>query len=814
MNVKAKLIESLRKRKSDKIIKPDQLMINVIDVKPYKENAVEIKTTHYKGYAVAISITGCDIMNFQENDMSNAFESFSNATMAIRTYSHKYIFSDTTPDLTLQKKHIQYRLEKSSNDKCKRLLLRELEYFNNIEYNQRDRQTYLLIYGNDIADMQMASNLYVARISQYCNARKLSSEEALELMQKVLHRGSTIYSDSVVPSKVQLSSNYYLVNDEKYCTTLTCHTYPSFFYDLTLAELIFKLSGTEVTLDVIMDKREKSVEELKGSIREIDSRDSISQERTDEIDNCNDIADLTELYTNVRRCNERLMKATMRIHLSADSIDKLNKDIEDCVLKLSEIGLEAHINENEMLTEYKSLIVNDNPIRTAFPLQDTYKRQFPFYYQSHIDDNGLYFGTTYTGGLVLLDTFLYDKKVRTSFDVLLIGTKGSGKSATLKAMTQDAIALGHKVMILDVENEYYSLCNELGGSVVKLSSTSTINPLELRRSIIPELDSEDKKVSPEEALALNYTSELSRIAVFFSQYIPSISDIELDELKDLLVETYLKFGIDNKTDLSKLTPEDYPIFSDLLETIRCKLYESGGAFNKELTTSKRAVYEHLETWIKPLAEGMYAGMFNGHSSFAISDEKMIVFNVSALSELEERVYNSLLFQLLTMMWAEICDNAYYNKVINHVYDRSYVVSLIDEAHKFINRNNPECTKFINKLTRRSRKYDAGLWFASQSITDFSPQGTVSDNDTIKDIFGLVQYKMILKQPSEAVETLHQAFPQFTYSELAATDNFIPGEMLISLGGKSKLRCRRYINEDDLSYFGNSRDKKLEGGDAV
>lgn len=811
--MKEKLIESLNKIKNDRIIKPDQLIKNVIEVKPYKETAVEIKTAHYNGFAIAVSITGCDIMNFQENDMSNAFESFSNATMAIRTYSHKYIFSDTTPDLTLQKKHIRYRLEKSSNDKCRRLLLREIEYFNNIEYNQRDRQTYLMIYGSDIADMQMAANLYVARISQYCNARKLSAEETLELVQKVLHRGSTIYSDSAVPSKVQISSNYYLVNDEKYCTTLTCHTYPSFLYDLTLAELIFRLSGTEVTLDVLMDKREKSVEELKSSIREIDSRDSISQERTDEIDNYNDIADLTELYTNVRRSNERLMKATLRIHLSAESIEKLNKDIEDCVLKLSEIGLEAHINENEMLTEYKSLIVNDNPVRTAFPLQDTYKRQFPFYYQSHIDDNGLYFGTTYTGGLVLLDTFLYDKKVRTSYDVLLIGTKGSGKSATLKAMTQDAIALGHKVMILDVENEYYSLCNELGGRVVKLSSTSTINPLELRRSVIPELDYEDKKVTPEEAIALNYTSELSRIAVFFSQYIPSISDIELDELKDLLVETYQKFGIDNKTDLSKLTPEDYPIFSDLLETIRLKLYESSGVFNKELTASKRAVYEHLETWIKPLAEGMYAGMFNGHISFAISDEKMIVFNVSALSELEERVYNSLLFQLLSMMWSEICDNAYYNKVINHVYDRSYVVSLIDEAHKFINRNNPECTKFINKLTRRSRKYDAGLWFASQSITDFFPQGTVIDNDTIKDIFGLVQYKMILKQPAEAVETLHQAFPQFTYSELAATDNFIPGEMLISLGGKSKLRCRRYINEDDLSYFGNSRDKKLEGGDA-
>ena len=205
-------------------------------------------------------------------------------------------------------------------------------------------------------------------------------------------------------------------------------------------------------------------------------------------------------------------------------------------------------------------------------------------------------------------------------------------------------------------------------------------------------------------------------------------------------------------------------------------------------------------------------MFNGHSTVRITDEKLIVFDVQALAELEENIYNAVLFQVLSMMWSETCDNAYYNKVINKAYDRSYIISLIDEAHRFINTKNPECTKFIEKMGRRARKYDAGLWFASQSITDFFPDGTSEGTEIIKTIFGLIQYKLIMKQPPEAVSTLMKAFPQFTESELLSTDNFIPGEMLMSLGGKMKLRCQRYIPPEDFAYFGNSRDKQFLGGD--
>lgn len=105
-------------------------------------------------------------------------------------------------------------------------------------------------------------------------------------------------------------------------------------------------------------------------------------------------------------------------------------------------------------------------------------------------------------------------------------------------------------------------------------------------------------------------------------------------------------------------------------------------------------------------------------------------------------------------------NIGYNQNVINPWDMRNVVCLIDEAHRFISVKYPQVTEFIEKLCRRTRKYFAGLWFATQSILDFIPDGNLAAAGSIKVIFSLVQYKMILKQSPESIEILHQAFPRF------------------------------------------------------
>jgi hypothetical protein len=308
-------------------------------------------------------------------------------------------------------------------------------------------------------------------------------------------------------------------------------------------------------------------------------------------------------------------------------------------------------------------------------------------------------------------------------------------------------------------------------------------------------------IDRQEAIAINYTSELSRICTFLSQYNPSLSDEELSNFREILVEVFKEKGITETTDVSNFIPEQFPIFSDVLDYIMRKQKNLRSEF--EFT-----VYKKLETLVKQLCKGgAFGSMFDNYTNVNIEEKNLIVFDVKQISELDSNTYNAQLFNILSLMWAEICKNMSLNKNLINPYDRRKIVCLIDEAHRFISVKNPQVTEFIEKLLRRSRKYDAALWFASQSILDFLPSGESSDTDRIKTIFQLVQYKVILKQSSDSVAALKNIFDQFTLSELKSSVSFEAGEMLMSLSsGRHKIHCYRQASYSDLLYIGNSQDR--------
>ena len=86
--------------------------------------------------------------------------------------------------------------------------------------------------------------------------------------------------------------------------------------------------------------------------------------------------------------------------------------------------------------------------------------------------------------------------------------------------------------------------------------------------------------------------------------------------------------------------------------------------------------EQLETYIKGIAEGVYSSIFNGYSNIEINDEKFVIFDVKDIAEMGDKIYNSLLFNILSLMWNEICNNRSHNFNISNELDRSFVVSLI------------------------------------------------------------------------------------------------------------------------------------------
>lgn len=610
-----------------------------------------------------------------------------------------------------------------------------------------------------------------------------------------------------LPHGLPKSSLYYKCGGA-YTTVLIAYQYPSYADDLLFATLFNSIDAV-VTLDLDKSNRHDQIRDVSRSIKELYSRSVIN---TDEVDNLNDryeLEDLTQLHRDLQKNNEQIITGTMRFYISADSEKELREKTEDIKKDLEAYGIATTVPENEMLYEYMALQDSANTVAQSFPIYQTLCRQYPFWHQSHKDPHGLFFGITGTGGQVILDNFLVSES-RKSFDMLFLGKKGSGKSATLQDMIQYMVALGHKVMALDIEGTWNEYTAQLGGTFVRPGSKAAhFNPLQLRMMFSQKYD--DTAYYEEESiddLTNNFISEMSRVVTFFYQYIPSLSDIEADELRTLLDTTYSRFHIGAKTDLKRLKATDFPTFSNLLQTLREVLYanpkEEKKQYHPSLSANRIAILEKLESYIKSLAEGTYSFLFNGHSTIDVTAENLIVFDLSSISSTDPRVYNTYMYNVMGLMWSEIYRNRERNHAITDENDRRYCIAVLDEAHAMLNPQNPHVLSFTELLLRRARKYDAAMWFASQGPRDYAPSGNMDSLDKIRTIFSLVQYKCLLQQDESDFEILQQLFPAFTDSELLATSAFIKGEMLLSIGSGQKIRCRRYIPEEDFLYFGGGR----------
>lgn len=598
-----------------------------------------------------------------------------------------------------------------------------------------------------------------------------------------------------LPDKIEFFSNYFIVNENTYVTSIAVYDYPSYIDNLLFANLVNKYSDTVCTLDVLSNHARNIVEDIKRSLDELNTRGEIKQNASQQIDNQAAMQDLIELYNDLSRGKEKVVTNTLRFYVTAESFDELSRKVDDLKTDLSNIGITIIIDSNDLISEYRNLLRPADSVGNSFPLHDTFKCQYPFFFQSHIDNNSYYFGQTATGGMVLFNNFVKNSNIgRDSYDTLLVGKKGAGKSATLKSMIQSVLMYGHKVLVLDVENEYRQMADVLGGTVINMTKQSVINALQIYK--VFDSSAEDDIDSSESIFETNYAREISRIRTFLTQYSPTITSEQLDDFIEVLEKVYAIKGIDAQTDISELDNTDFPTFNDVFNEISRQLSKVGGA--------KKDSYEALLRILRPISIGSYSSMFNGHTTVDISSNNFIIFNVKLIADMQD-IFNAQLFNILSLMWTEVAKNTEYNRTRGDL-DRRFVVPVIDEAHRFISTKNIQVTEFIEKLVRRARKYFAALWFATQSIKDFYPSSASENADKITAIFSLLQYKMIMKQSDDCIDILSDIFPQFSRSELNSVPQFRSGDMLLSISsGRQKVTCRKYIADSDFLYMGTKED---------
>jgi len=325
---------------------------------------------------------------------------------------------------------------------------------------------------------------------------------------------------------------------------------------------------------------------------------------------------------------------------------------------------------------------------------------FPFSSSGYNDGTGYYFGRDNGGGLVILDPWKRGND-RTNTNFTIMGVAGVGKSTVVKHIALSEYMKGTKIIFIDPEREMRELCQALDGDWINAGggSNGKINPLQIRPTPV---DYEDSYYKDEGNGMGDMAIYIKNLDIFFSLYIPSLSDKQKAILKGTVIELYNNFNITWDTDINTLTNEDFPIFEDLYNLTNQKSKEK----ENTLKTNEINEYTDLALLLQDIALGSDAFLWNGKSTIK-TNTRCICLDTHDLQNTSDNIKRTQYFNLLTWCWQQMSK------------DRNEPVLLIcDEAYLMIDPNVPQSLVFLRNVEKRARKYEAGVAIISHSVVDF------------------------------------------------------------------------------------------------
>ncbi|KAF2427333.1 type IV secretion system protein VirB4 [Bacillus sp. FSL M8-0256] len=601
----------------------------------------------------------------------------------------------------------------------------------------------------------------------------------------------------------------YVRKGDGYEACIHVYDYPKMVSDFWLVPLM-NMENAITTLDVVSDKKNEVVKALNKSMAEQNARYNTEKENVGRLEAEQNYRDMEKLFYEISQQGEVMKRIHLRHFVSGKTIADLEKRVKDVLETLEAHNFKGSIFLNEQEYEWRSLT-------TGFDTQSKYfnKRKgkalpaltlaggFPFHFTQLNDPYGTFYGTTQTKGNVIWDLFHRDKQ-RKSYNAVMVGSMGSGKSTFLKKISTDMAIKGFKVRGFDVVGEFEDLVKALGGKTIALDgSDGCINPLQVFKTAETEHGS--------------FTQHLSKLSIFYRFIAPEATDDDIKEYENLLRKLYIQLGLwddakGEENNITSLDPDEYPIFTNYLNLIRDELYED---FDKKIQRSnlspdRRSRLEKIELAIVNLVEN-YSHLFNGTSTIENFDEEQVVFfALRHLLSLKPEIYQAQLFNVMNLLWDSMLKNGTpqlkaFNKGTLKFEDAMRFLIVIDEAHHIINtrKGNEHSVLFLTKFAREARKYFGGMIFASHSIRDFVPEGSdLTAVEAIKTLFELTQYKLLMQQDSNNLNMLRDVFHgQLSESEIDAIPYLQQGDMILSIKSVKNVRFNVECSPEELALFG-------------
>lgn len=323
------------------------------------------------------------------------------------------------------------------------------------------------------------------------------------------------------------------------------------------------------------------------------------------------------------------------------------------------------------------------------------------------DGAGFCFAKDDAGGMLMLDLWLRYND-RTNSDMVIKGMKGQGKSTACKHLIVNDYALGTKIIIIDPQGEYKELCEKLGGNWINAAGTAgRLNPLQIMPVPRSLSSNPEQMLYKDEGHGMgDMALYIQHLEFFFSLYIKGITKLQISLLKKCIIELYNNFNINWDTDITKLTPEDYPIMRDLHDLIGEKAKEAKQ--NKD--RDNFSYYNDLYILLEDAAKGADSILWNGYSTLD-SNARCTCIDTSTLKDASPDVKRAQYFLINSWTWQQMTRDR--NEKVRVFYD---------EAETMIDPEVPQSLAFLKNCMDQDRKYEASMVIIAHRIVDFlAPQ---------------------------------------------------------------------------------------------
>ena len=735
------------KRKYSKI--EEDKHTDIKELIPYKEivNGKYIKYDNY--FAQVIEIKPKEFFLLTEQKQNLLIDTFANALRRLNSSQTASLIKVNKPlllDDYIQNEDRKYEVVLEMGDRGEiskeeveaRSMVFEnrvstMNYINSVERTYRDH-FYLVIYDSDKLGLQSTVdgiieylvNSSIPIYTNYLQDKQLAvflkanytkdfDERELEgmPMDKVI--------DWTMPKNITFKANQTIIDKKSY------RTFGITDYPITVrnawAYAMFALPNTKVVVNIKPILKYEAEKMIDKALVEMETKTLYSVKTSTQIENETHLSTLRQLLVELKTGNENLFD--VNIYITCE--DEMKKEVRILLkqegFKYTEMfGRQVDCFISSNISRLDTINQNKRGIHTS-----SLAATFPFISSALMDKGGFYIGHN-DFGPVFVNFFRRDNE-RVNSNMMIIGKSGSGKSFATKTLLSNLAADNSKIFILDPENEYEILTENLKGQAIDVGTglQGRINPFH----ITPSLQGEGVTMTDD------YSSHLQFLEQFFRVILQGISSDAFEKVNTLVSDMYASKGINQATDITKLKPSDFPVFDDLYKIIDKKAQEEKDEYI-------RRMYQIIETYIQKFSTGgRNSNLWNGLTTLE-TKENFVTFSFrSLLSNNNMVIANAQMMLVLRYLNNEIIKNKEFNTMMGFGEEdpnRRKVIITVDEAHVFINKDYPIALNFMETMAKRIRKYSGMQIIITQNIKDFVGSEEIAKQSAA--VINASQYSMI------------------------------------------------------------------------